>query len=141
MSESDKSFTVSDRRHFTPDGRPRDENGEEAAGALPREEAPSVGPKAPPAVGPKEPPAGPADFSQFLLGLAAQVGMLLSEPPGAPGVPPEEALEAARSIISILEMLKDKTEGRRTPAEEALLADLLFQVRMAYVAKTRAGGA
>jgi hypothetical protein len=134
MSESDKSFTVSDRRHFTPDGRPRDENGEEAAGALPREEAT-------PAVGPKEAPAGPADFSEFLLGLAAQVGMLLSEPPAAPGVPPGKALEAARSIISILDMLKDKTEGRRTPAEEALLADLLYQLRMAYVAKTRAGGA
>jgi len=134
MSESDKSFTVSDRRHFTPDGRPRDENGEEAAGALPREEAP-------PAVGPREPPAGPADFSEFLLGLAAQVGMLLSEPPGAPGVPPGEALEAARSIISILDMLKEKTEGRRTNAEDTLLDELLFQLRMAYVEKTRAGGA
>ena len=38
-------------------------------------------------------------------------------------------------------MLKDKTEGRRTSAEEALLDELLFQLRMAYVEKTRAGGA
>jgi hypothetical protein len=134
MSESDKSFTVSDRRHFTPEGRPRDESGEEAPGALPR-------PEAPPTSGPKAPPPGPADFSQFLLGLAAQAGMLLSEQEREDGVPPEESLEAARSIISILDMLKDKTEGRRTPAEEALLADLLYQLRMAYVGKTRAGGA
>jgi len=134
MSESDKSFTVSDRRHFTPDGRPRDEDGEEAAGALPRGESS-------PTAGPTAPPAGPADFGQFLLGLAAQAGMLLSEQGRAEGVSLEESFEGARSIISILEMLKDKTEGRRTPAEEALLADLLFQVRMAYVAKTRAGGA
>jgi hypothetical protein len=134
MSESDKSFTVSDRRHFTPDGRPRDDNGEEAAGALPRGEAS-------PTAGPTAPPAGPADFCQFLLGLAAQAGMLMSAPEREEGESPEESLEGARSIISILEMLKDKTEGRRTPAEEGLLADLLFQLRMAYVGKTRPGGA
>ena len=38
-------------------------------------------------------------------------------------------------------MLKEKTEGRRTSAEETLLDELLFQLRMAYVEKTRAGGA
>jgi hypothetical protein len=38
-------------------------------------------------------------------------------------------------------MLKDKTEGRRTAAEDALLDEFLFQLRMAYVEKTRAGGA
>jgi hypothetical protein len=35
-------------------------------------------------------------------------------------------------------MLKDKTEGRRTAEEEALLAGLLFELRMAYVERTRA---
>jgi hypothetical protein len=41
--------------------------------------------------------------------------------------------------VAILEMLRDKTEGRRTAQEDALLADLLFQLRMAYVERTRAG--
>jgi hypothetical protein len=45
----------------------------------------------------------------------------------------------AREIIGILEMLKDKTEGRRTPDEDALLSELLFELRMAYVGRTRAG--
>ena len=31
MSQTEKPFTVSDRRHFTPDGRPRDD-AEESAG-------------------------------------------------------------------------------------------------------------
>jgi hypothetical protein len=49
-----------------------------------------------------------------------------------------QALESARSIISILEMLKGKTEGRRTSQEDALLDGLLFELRMRYVEKTRA---
>jgi len=137
MSESNKSFfTVSDRRHFTPEGRPREDAAEEAAEAT----GAASGEAAPSAAGPQSPPGGPADFSQFLFGLGAQAGMLLSQEGPAEGADAGEALEGARSIISILEMLKDKTEGRRTPGEGALLDDLLFQLRMAYVEKTRAGG-
>ena len=46
-------------------------------------------------------------------------------------------LAGARQIVAILEMLKDKTEGRRTANEDALLAELLFQLRMAYVERAR----
>jgi hypothetical protein len=52
---------------------------------------------------------------------------------------PAQALEGVRSIISILEMLEQKTAGHRTGEEDAILADLLFGLRMAYVEKTRAG--
>ena len=37
-------------------------------------------------------------------------------------------------MIGVLEMLKDKTEGRRTPQEDQLLDGLLYELRMAYVA-------
>jgi Domain of unknown function (DUF1844) len=138
MSETEKPFTVSDRRHFTPEGRPRGD-AEEAAvpegssAAAPtgaRVEVPPAAPRAPTA-------AGPADFSQFVLGLAAQAGILLSGEGLQEGADPREALEGARSFIAILEMLWDKTEGRRTPAETALLEEVLFQLRMSYVGKTR----
>ncbi|HSD30230.1 MAG TPA: DUF1844 domain-containing protein [Vicinamibacteria bacterium] len=143
MSQSEKPFTVSDRRHFTPEGRPRDET--EAAGPT---EAPPA--KAPPATPrPEEPadtsppraPGGPADFPQFLVGLAAQAGALLSGEGLPEGVDRAEALEGARSVIAIVEMLKDKTAGNLSGAESALLDDLLYQLRMAYVEKTRTGGA
>ena len=134
MSQSEKSFTVSDRRHFTPEGRPRDDasepQGEEqAAEARARAAAP----------GPGQDPEGPADFSHFLLGLAAQAGQLLAGQELPEGTTPEQALCGARSIIAILEMLKDKSEGRRTAEEDALVAELLFELRMAYVERTRAG--
>jgi len=134
MSQTEKPFTVSDRRHFTSDGRPRDDAEE------------STGPEAPthpasPGASPPRTPGAPADFSQFLLTLAAQAGMLLSGEGLPEGAGPAEALEGARSVISILDMLKEKTEGRRTSAEDTLLDQILFQLRMAYVEKTRAGGA
>ena len=88
-----------------------------------------------------DPPGRPADFAQFLLTLGAQAGMLLSGEGLPEGADPASALDGARSVIAILEMLKAKTEGRRTDDEERLLEELLFQLRMAYVEKTRAGGA
>ena len=135
MSQSEKSFTVSDRRHFTAEGRPRDEAEDvaEAAQAPPdTETAPSDEP-APPA------PEGPAEFAHFLVGLAAQGGQLIAGQELPEGTTPAQALAGARSIIAVLEMLKDKTEGRRTADEDALLDSLLFELRMAYVGQTRAG--
>ena len=126
MSQSEKSFTVSDRRHFTPEGRPRDDD----PGTAEAQSAPAAG-AAPTA-------EAPADFSHFLLGLAAEAGRLLAGEGVPEGAPRQEALAGARQIVAILEMLKVKTEGRRTADEEALLAELLFQLRMAYVERTRA---
>ncbi len=134
MSQSEKPFNVSDRRHFTSDGRPRDD-AEEKPGAD------EPGEIAPPAASPPRSPGAPADFAQFLLTLGAQAGMLLSGEGLPEGADPASALDGARSVIAILEMLKAKTEGRRTDDEERLLEELLFQLKMAYVEKTRAGGA
>jgi hypothetical protein len=154
MSESDQSerpFTVSDRRHFTAEGRPREdaeaagpseapgESAAETARAGVQSEAPRG--EAPPETGPRPGPAGPADFSQFVMGLATQAGALLSAERLPEGVDAGEALEGARSLVSILEMLKEKTAGNLSGSETSLLDEVLFQLRIAYVEKTRTGGA
>jgi len=46
------------------------------------------------------------------VGLAAQAGTLLSGEKLPDGVEAGEALEGARALIAILEMLKEKTAGR-----------------------------
>jgi hypothetical protein len=79
------------------------------------------------------------DFAQFLLSLGTQASVLLSGQ--VEGVSPEESLAEARSLIGILEMLQDKTEGRRTPSEQHVLEGLLYELRMAYVARAREMGA
>jgi hypothetical protein len=138
MSDRDKPFTVSDRRHFTPEGQPRTE---------PEKPIPPPGEtqEVPPPNRPEPPAEGPAieraDFSAFMVSLAGQAMALLSGEGLPEDASPKEALEGARSIISILEMLKDKTEGRRTAAEDEVLAGLLFELRMGYVAKARVSGA
>jgi Domain of unknown function (DUF1844) len=140
MSDTDKPYTVSDRRHFTPEGRAREEEAEAARPAAPEETRTASG---------ETPPAGdrsealgaspdPVELSQFLLSLGAQAGALLSGQGLPEGADEAQALDAARSIIGILEMLQDKTEGRRTSEESALLEGLLFELRMGYVEKTRA---
>lgn len=141
MTEEPKSFTVKDRRHFTPDGRTR-ESDEPEAPKPPASERPTAPEAAAPGVEPADvsgAATGPVDFGRFLLSLGAQAGMLLAGP--VEGLGPAEALEEARSVIGVLEMLKDKTEGRRTKHEDEVLDGLLYELRMAYVARAREGGA
>lgn len=170
MTEESKSFTVKDRRHFTSDGRAREpEDAETAPPPSPEEPSPPAVPGAqapaaaaslpdeadpaasaagaspaddagPAAAAGESPGSGPAvDFAQFLLSLGTQASLLLSGQ--IEGASPAQALGEARSMIGILEMLRDKTEGRRTPREDQILEGLLYELRMAYVARARETGA
>jgi hypothetical protein len=152
MTEEKKPFIVSDRRHFTPEGEARATEAERPE-AEERPGPPAAAtPPTPAAVAPPpEPmladdpeaagePGPPADFVSLLLSLGAQAAYLLGG--GPPGEPAGEAdPEGARAYISLLEVLKDKSEGRRTPEEDQVLDGLLYQLRMAYVARTRMTGA
>ena len=42
-----------------------------------------------------------------------------------------------RLAARLLEILERKTEGRRTPEEDQILAGLLYELRMAYLARAR----
>ncbi len=137
MSNENKSFTVKDRRLFTPDGELRGEADEAVpAGPIPA-------PRPEPPVAP-DPPAGPApapsprqgthiELAEFLMSLGAQaLDALMARPP---------QLEQARALIGVLEMLEGKTCGRRTAEESEVLDTLLYQLRMGYLEQTRAGRA
>ena len=131
MSNENKSFTVKDRRLFTPDGELR---GEASSAADP------VAPAAPPvpAVAPPRAPlgAGPGpavELAGFLMSLGSQaMDALMARPP---------QLEQARTLIGVLEMLADKTEGRRTDDETEVLESLLYQLRLGFVEQAKAGRA
>jgi uncharacterized protein DUF1844 len=135
MTEEKKSFIVKDRRHFTAEGETRDEAAEpekpearEPARSRPEETAGDAGHR--PGL----------DFAGLLLSLGAQASMLLGlGDEDEPGAAPD--LQGAQAIISLLEVLREKTEGRRTPDEDRILEGILYELRMAYVAGTRAGGA
>lgn len=67
-------------------------------------------------------------FAGFIVSLATQAASLLAE---------EKDPRGAQEIIAIIEMLKDKTETRRTAEETSLIDAVLFDLRMAYVARSR----
>ena len=124
MSDEHKGFTVKDRRMFTPEGEPRaDEAAAEKA-------APAPSPPQPPPETASPPRADDVTFSSFLMSLAAQAGALLEAGSA-------EELDGARQIVSILEMLKQKTEGRRNPDEDRVIEGLLYELRLAYVERAR----
>jgi len=137
MSEDKKPFTVKDRRHFTSEGEARNEDREDSP-APASEPPPAPSPQAEPDSQPKDSghagprsAEGPISFGAFILSLASQASMLLSPEEGGPH------LHEVRQIISILDMLRDKTEGRRTPDEEQVLSQVLYELRMAFVAMSR----
>jgi hypothetical protein len=134
MSDEKKPFTVTDRRHFTSEGTVRSESEKASSETKPAESQPEPPGNPQPAIPPATEP--PPDLGGFLLSLGAQGGLLLEGGVGPDGeqVPPD--LVGARQIIGILEMLRDKTEGRRTPEETRILEGLLYQLRMAYLARS-----
>jgi len=52
---------------------------------------------------------------------------------------PEEDLEQARSLIDILGMLREKTKGNLSAEEDKLLENVLYELRIKYVSKTKKG--
>jgi hypothetical protein len=80
------------------------------------------------------------DLTTFFLSISSAAFMGLGMiPRGDSGSGPgEEApvkvdLELARQNIDLLELMQEKTRGNRTPEEERLLEQLLFETRMRFV--------
>jgi Domain of unknown function (DUF1844) len=144
MSDEKKSFTVNDRRHFTAEGEARGEDtspDEAKASSAPAATAEPQAPRADRSGPPREEGGQrPAlDFAGLLLSLGAQASLLLGMAGEEDEAPPD--LQGAQAIIALLETLREKTEGRRTDDEERVLQAILYELRMAYVSRARAGGA
>ena len=139
MSDDKKPFTVNDRRHFTAEGETR---AEDSSREEPKARTTSAGiepvPAAPDPDTARDADRRPAlDFAGLILSLGAQASLLLGLAEGHEDAPPPD-LEGAQAIISLLEVLRDKTDGRRTEDEERVLEGILYELRMAYVSRTRA---
>jgi len=142
MSKEEKPFTVSDRRHFTPEGKARQEDEAPPDSETPQTHTGEASVRSPGGAH-GTPPRGsaatpPVTFSTFVMSLGAQASILLQSSQGAEAA---SNLDGASSMISILEMLRDKTEGRRTDEEDRILEGILYELRMGYLERTRAGGA
>lgn len=73
------------------------------------------------------------NFASFLVSLATQALMQMGEIAPPPGVDIPVNRDAARQTIDILEMLKVKTKNNLDEAENRLIDEILYNVRMAFV--------
>jgi hypothetical protein len=116
MDPVEPNLKVTDRRHFTAEGELKKD--------VPHEET-AAGTPAPSPV--SEAPA--VTFASFVISLAAQAADFIGGE--------QKDLDGARQIISALEMLKDKTEGRRTDEESRILDAILFDLRLGFVSSAK----
>jgi hypothetical protein len=135
MSEEPKTFIVNDRRTFTAEGERRGDgvSPEESNQQTAQVDAGS----APDGVEPLF-PEEPVDLISFALSQAVNARMLLTQPPEQ--LSAAKALAGVRYLISVLEMLQSRTQGNRTDQESTLLDGLLFDLRIAFVEKSRESG-
>jgi len=122
-------FRVTDRRRFTESGERRDA-ADEAPPAEPAASPPPSESAAPATDAPQ--PMDEATFSSFVFGLSVEALMMLGEVE-TPGAPVERNLPAAKHVIDILGILREKTRNNLEQAEEQLLDSILYDLRMRYV--------
>lgn len=87
-------------------------------------------PKAPGELAPPEP-----DFKFFITTLALQSSIALGHMANPATGKTEEDPTQAKFLIDTLGMLQEKTKGNLSQEEAALLENLLYELRVAYLAK------
>ncbi len=77
------------------------------------------------------------DFSFFVTTLALQASIAMGVMENPADGKKEENLAQARFLIDTMVLLREKTKGNLTPEEGALLENVLYELRMQYIAKTK----
>lgn len=154
-----KELKVTDKRIFTPEGDIREEfrsdiKPAEPQAAKPPERTPEKPPEKP-ANDRRERNAGPppggerrrsmseraespgTPFAEFVQQLIAQAYMFLGMLRSPHQPKPVVDVAAARDMIEILTMLKEKTAGNLTPDEEEFLTTHLGELKLAFVQRTK----
>jgi hypothetical protein len=132
-SQERRGFRVTDRRRFSESG--------EARGEGPEESTPTSPPAAAASAPAPEPPLHEetVNFSTFVLGLSTQALLHLGEIPDPVSGAEQRDLTAAKQVIDILGVLRDKTRNNLEPGEQSLLDSVLYDLRMRYVELVRPG--
>lgn len=150
---NEKKIKVTDKRLFTQEGELKEEYrhledeesapqmSESAASQPPAVESPPSEPSTPEESSESQPAAGPEAPPSFLE-LAATVAQPIALYLGDVKMPDGESMEnlpMARLYIDLLEILQQKTVGNLTDQEKGFLEDLLYQLRLRYVEKSKQG--
>lgn len=78
-----------------------------------------------------------ADFNFFVTTLSLQASIALGRVPNQTTNQKEEDLAQAKFLIDTLGMIKEKTKNNLTAEEANFLENLLYELRMQYVNKSK----
>lgn len=92
-----------------------------------------------PAPEPQPGPEPPISFGTFVISLASSAVFHLGEAPHPETGKAEQNLVLAKQTIDLLGILQEKTRGNLTDEESRLLQSLLYDLRVRFVAASRAG--
>ena len=81
------------------------------------------------------------DFGTFVLSLGSSALVHLGEIQHPENADSKENLALARQVIDLLAMLEEKTRGNLTAEEARFLSDLLADLRLKFVEKSRGAAA
>ncbi|MCP9473274.1 MAG: DUF1844 domain-containing protein [Nitrospira sp.] len=125
MSEQEQGFVVRDRRGS---------GGSGTAGSSASEETRAASPSRADVGASQEAPPLPVTFSSFVISLGSSALMLMGEQLDPRQEPLSVNLPQAKEIIDLLSILEEKTKGNLTSEEQTVLRDMLYALRMKYVA-------
>ena len=80
------------------------------------------------------------DFATFILSLSHSALMHLGEAPHPEDNQVRTSLPLAKQTIDLLGLLEEKTKGNLTGEEERLITQILFDLRMRFVEKSKSAG-
>ncbi|GJL62185.1 MAG: hypothetical protein NPIRA04_08390 [Nitrospirales bacterium] len=132
MSEEEQGFIIRDKR-----GRSTEPDPSPTSTAEPISE-PTPSPSSSAKSSEPQESGPPITFSSFVFSLGTSALMLMGESLDTqqPSVPVN--LPQAKEVVDILSMLDEKTKGNLSPDESSVLGDMLYTLRMKYVALTSA---
>jgi len=140
--KEDKGFVVKDKRHFfqqegeraspkeekakEPEGEEARLRGEEREKETEKKEGREEGQK-------QEVPLPEVTFSNFVFSLTTQALIQLGEIQDPESKRAMKSLPLAKQSIDLIGMLREKTSGNLTKEEEALIDNVLYDLKMRYV--------
>ena len=130
--ETEKGFTVQDRRRFSPETGEAREDSRENRDTTQVESAAGQ-PEAAHDASQAQEPLPAINFSTFIISLSTQALLQLGEIADPLSGKDNKDIPVAKQMIDIIGMLKDKTKGNLNAGEERLTEDILFDLRMKYV--------
>ena len=85
----------------------------------------------------KEAPSSQVDFPTFIMSLSSSAFYHLGDMPDPTTGKKELNLPAVQQTIDMLNMLKEKTKGNLKEDESKLLEQLIYDLQVKYVAKSK----